>query len=53
MKANNHEKYDGLELKWEQGHNPELHVGTDVTDLNGMSDDALEKLLKDKGFEEL
>lgn len=36
--------------KWEQGHNPELHVGTDVTDLNGMDENRMQQLLRQKGF---
>lgn len=51
MKAQKNEEWEGLSLKWEHGHNPELHVGNDVSDLNGLNDDDMEKLLLEKGFE--
>ena len=47
-----YEAYEGLEMVWQQGHNPELHVDGEVIDLNGFDDAAMARTLGDKGFEE-
>lgn len=39
--------------RWEQGHNPELHVNGETHDLNGLDDDGIHRLLNQVGFEEL
>jgi len=46
-----HKEYQGLDIQWKQGHNPELHIkGGEKIDLNGKDDGAIERLLKEKGF---
>lgn len=52
LSADSHLKWEGLELEWKQGHNPELHVGDKHVDLNGADEDRMRDLLKEHGFEE-
>lgn len=51
LNSNKPKEFQNLEIQWKQGHNPELHIkGGDRIDLNGKSEDDMNRLLKDKGF---
>lgn len=52
LNSNKHkDEYQNLDIQWKQGHNPELHIkGGEKIDLNGKSEDDMNRLLKEKGF---